>query len=96
MPADDSPGPPPMLSKRLRTYLTALRRWVKAGRPTRTDADVEAILAEHCRPCEQYDAQHQACNECGCRVTAGAVAITNKLRMATETCPLGKWGVDGG
>jgi len=42
-----------------------------------------------CRTCDQWDAaalrNTGRCRKCGCSTWA-------KLRMATERCPLGKWG----
>jgi hypothetical protein len=50
----------------------------------------EALAAREatCRACDQWDASALnatgRCRKCGCSTWA-------KLRMATETCPLGKW-----
>ncbi len=37
-----------------------------------------------CRACERFEPRRTRCKECGCMLKA-------KLRMATETCPIGKW-----
>lgn len=71
-------------------YGRALRRWTWAGFPMREQAEVERIEAEICRPCEMYDDGH--CGKCGCRVSKRRwFAVLNKIKMATESCPLGKW-----
>lgn len=72
-------------------YVSAVARWIAAGRPTRTDDEVGAIFAGVCVPCEHFNEDKQTCRVCGCRVGRGKVALVNKLRMLTETCPRGKW-----
>lgn len=84
------PGYPPM-SMQLWTYKEALIKWQKAGRPTRTQEEVEQIHKEFCEPCEWYDAEQKRCKGCGCKVTVGSVAIFNKLKMSTEHCPKDKF-----
>lgn len=81
----------PPLSIQLWTYKEALIRWNKAGRPTRSQAEVERIHEKCCKPCEWYDKEKQRCKGCGCKVTIGSVAVFNKLKMATEKCPKGKF-----
>ena len=76
---------------RLSRYATAVARWIAAGRPTRTDQQVESLLA-NCQACEHFDGS--ACRKCGCRVSASPNALANKLRMLTESCPIGRWGAD--
>lgn len=72
-------------------YAAALRRWQKAGRPRRSDEEVERILAIcQSNECGKYDAKSSRCASCRCRVNSGP-AITNKIRMATEDCPKSKW-----
>jgi hypothetical protein len=73
-------------------YASAIKRWVAAGRPTRTKEEVKAIFEEHCKGCEKYDEKNHACRNCGCSVEAdGNNPLTNKLAMKTEKCPLGRW-----
>lgn len=89
----DSELPPdyPPMSMQLWTYKEALIRWAKAGRPTRTQEEVEHIHKTCCEPCEWYDKEQQRCKGCGCKVTVGAIAVFNKLKMATEKCPRGRF-----
>lgn len=70
-------------------YAAALARWIATGFPARDQAEVVRIERELCRPCDSY--ADGRCRECGCRVTASAVAVANKIKMATESCPLKKW-----
>ncbi len=66
----------------------ASARWSSAGWPSRSDEEVEAILAI-CKTCENYN--NAGCNLCGCRVNRKRAALFNKARMATERCPVGLW-----
>jgi len=90
---------------RVRRFLTAAMRWERAGRPTRSDAEVERIYLEHCALCAWLRGHRCRHPRCGCQVRtpmaerqAGGPlaawlprALLNKLRMATESCPIGKW-----
>jgi len=71
----------------VRHYAGALAKWTKAGFPTREQAEVERIEAI-CKACDKY--ADGRCKQCGCRVNTGP-AVVNKIKMATENCPLGKW-----
>lgn len=78
----------------LRNYRRAIVRWVRAGRPTRGDDECATIFNSLCLPCEMviYDTVlGYRCRRCGCCVGTGGMAITNKVKMATEHCPLHKW-----
>ena len=70
-------------------YTRALSRWIKAGRPVRSEADIEWIYEMYCKPCEVYE--NGKCDHCGCAVNLLRSATQNKIAMATEECPLGKW-----
>lgn len=72
-------------------YLTAVRRWVAAGRPERTDEEIQEIYDNHCSGCSMFDKERQVCNSCGCPASKNQPALRNKLRMATEECPLGRF-----
>lgn len=82
--------PLPGIIKRAGQYAKAIARWTAAGSPTRTQAEIDGLLAV-CRGCRQYNAQHAACAKCGCNVNSQASGLANKLAMATEHCPLRKW-----
>jgi hypothetical protein len=90
--AGDAPPNYPPLTVQAWTYKEALIRWHKAGRPKRTQEEVEKIHKEFCAaPCNWYDPDQQRCKGCGCKVTIGSVAVFNKLKLATEHCPKGKF-----
>lgn len=74
-------------------YSAAVKRWVAAGRPVRSDDRVREIFENYCKPCEHFDSERQTCRVCGCRVRRSGAALLNKLKMATERCPLDppKW-----
>jgi len=70
-------------------YTRALSRWIKAGRPVRSEEEIERIYEMCCKPCEAYDGGK--CRYCGCYVNLLMSATQNKIAMATEECPLEKW-----
>jgi len=74
--------------QQVKNYATSLARWVSSGMPQRSDAEVARIY-EICRACEHF-ADNQ-CSLCGCRVSTDGAGWRNKIRMATEKCPIGKW-----
>jgi len=65
----------------------AVVRWIEAGRPVRSDREIEQII-RICERCVHYMNNH--CRLCGCRLR-GSSALFSKIRMATEHCPIGKW-----
>lgn len=75
----------PGMAKR---YISSTAKWLAAGAPTRSDSEVESLLSI-CRGCEWW--RDGSCGKCGCRLNKGN-GIGNKLRRATESCPVGKWG----
>jgi hypothetical protein len=81
---------PSMLNLAYR-YTRALSRWIKAGRPVRSEEEIKQIFKTFCEPCEAYDSKNSSCCHCGCRVNRMRAAPLNKIAMATEECPLEKW-----
>lgn len=78
---------PPLL-KQAHNYAKALARHVASGMQTRTDEEVIQLL-EICEACEKYE--DGRCLVCGCRLSASKSAFSNKLRMKSQSCPLGRW-----
>ena len=76
--ADYVPG----LGVQIVTAATALTKWIQAGRPV-VDDSLYLLRSSHCALCPRWDAHAQRCLECGCYAL--------KLRLATESCPLGHW-----
>ena len=79
------------LGKRVYRWGVAVWEWAKAGFPRRTDEEVDRFLAICREPCDRYDEEKGRCKTCGCNVNRKRVALVNKIRMATEHCPAGKW-----
>ncbi len=71
-------------------YAAALKKWIAAGRPTRTNEEVMAI-ENICKQCEKYEAESGRCKVCGCKITTPGIAILSKAKLATEVCPKEKW-----
>lgn len=84
------PQPYPTLAKQATTYLKAITTHLSTGSQTRTDAQVAHLLTI-CQTCEKFDPTHQRCLLCGCRCTTSPSPFLNKLRMASQKCPLKKW-----
>ena len=78
-------------SKKVVNYFGAIRRWVALGRPTRTQEEIESLFEQHCSDCERYDKDKHACKNCGCSVSTDSEPLGNKLAMASEHCPLGRF-----
>lgn len=76
---------------KVQNYFGAVRQWVAMGMPTRTPEEIEHLFNTHCKGCERYDIMNHACKTCGCNVSEDDSPLTNKLAMATEKCPLGRF-----
>jgi hypothetical protein len=79
------------VTTKIARYGSALRRWLGQGMPVRTDEEVARIYGEMCQPCEYFSTAKKNCKICGCRLSRGGIAVTNKIRMGTEHCPKGRW-----
>lgn len=91
-PAESAPPPAtPGLVRRTLSYAEALILWTAAGRPERSDKEVERIFHQHCKPCKWYEPERHICRGCGCRVADNGYAVLNKIKMATEHCPRDLW-----
>lgn len=85
------PGEPrkfPPILKQVKTYAKAVTRHITTGMETRTDEEVINLL-QICEVCENY--LDGRCAICGCRLSASKSAFSNKLRMKSQSCPLGRW-----
>jgi hypothetical protein len=91
------------MAVRVFNYANALVNWERSGRPTRSDEEVERIIRECCKPCSFFrpvsgkDDGEGICGHrlCGCRINHSQHAVINKVRMASESCPIGKWHKEG-
>jgi hypothetical protein len=68
-------------------FARAMARWTLAGMPRRSETEIAERL-EICQACEFLQNNH--CVKCGCACVERN-RVMNKLALATETCPLGKW-----
>jgi hypothetical protein len=81
--------PQHIIDLRARAYslATSSHRFARAGFAT-TPPEALVTRETTCRACPEWDAaalnNTGRCRKCGCSTWA-------KLRMATESCPLGKW-----
>ena len=79
------------LPQKVAKYAVAVSRWIAAGMPNRSDAEVERIYAICAAPCKFFRQGSQVCRLCGCRLAGGGSGWKNKVRMATERCAKGYW-----
>lgn len=99
----DDAGDPVEQPAKVRRYAAAVARWIAAGRPVRSDAEIDQIMTEHCSVCRWFKDDRCSHRLCGCQVRSSAgessavlswilpKAMINKLRMKTERCPIGLW-----
>jgi hypothetical protein len=82
---------PPPITRRLLTWSEACAKWVEAGSPVRLQDEIDRIYKYFCKPCSFRMRSKNICLVCGCRVDVFGYAVFNKIKMATEHCPKGKW-----
>jgi hypothetical protein len=79
---------PPNVAVMAQTFMKSMGSWAKSGFKTVTEEQLKERL-EICAKCEFWDKNSFAgtgrCLKCGCSTQA-------KLRLATEKCPIDKWG----
>lgn len=79
---------PPSLAQRVGSFSKSMANWAKKGFKIVTPGQFAERL-NLCHSCPQWEAKAMAgtgrCKVCGCSTEA-------KLRLATEKCPLDKWG----
>ena len=77
-------------SERVKRFIHARAKWIKAGKPTRTLDEVRKLYDEKCSVCLQFNSD--SCNVCGCRIKRNTLLL-NKLAWATESCalPIPEW-----
>ncbi len=79
----------PFPGRRIFNFAKALTMHLGDGMRTRTQAEITEIFETHCKPCEFFDGKY--CNKCArCNVN-GEEKFWNKIKMKSETCPIGKW-----
>lgn len=79
--------PEPGLAQQAWTYASAVEKWLLAGSPTRTQAEIDRIFAI-CQSCPMFVAEARPrCRLCGCSLNKAPHGLMNKIAMATEGCP---------
>lgn len=78
----------PPIAVRLWNYAEAVKRWQERGRPVRAPEEINRIF-QICQGCELF--HNGTCRKCGCAVNQKKNALRNKIRMASENCPIRKW-----
>jgi hypothetical protein len=79
------PTDPPPLAQQGRNALGAISRLVAAlatGGPVLTSKELTKVRRQLCRTCMFQTGRK--CAQCGCFISA-------KTKLATETCPVGRW-----
>ena len=77
---------PPLLIRGL-NFAAAMARWAGSGFPIRSQQQIDERLAI-CQACPNLQQNH--CSLCGCACVENQ-QLMNKLAIATEKCPIGKW-----
>jgi hypothetical protein len=86
-PATSTHDSMPSLFVRAISLANSMTKWIAAGTPRRTLGEIEERL-KICQACPHFINDH--CQLCGCPCVERN-QILNKLALATETCPVGKW-----
>jgi hypothetical protein len=83
--------------RNLVAYRLALKAWRVAGKPRRRPLEIEALF-EVCKACDAFVARpgrpwRGSCADCGCYIGRHPHRFlrANKIALATEHCPRGKW-----
>ena len=83
-----APQTKPNMGSMLASVSNSAKTWLASGMPV-SESEVVQVRLKTCQSCEWWDSKAfkgtGKCLKCGCSTWA-------KLRMATERCPLGKWG----
>jgi len=86
---NDGPPTPPGVLRRGYNYVRAWARWAASGYPIRNDAEITRLRGV-CGACELFNGSICTHKKCGCGVAEGHW-WGDKLRWATEDCPIQKW-----
>lgn len=88
---------PGLIKKALNLGMASIK-WIRAGRPLRSDEYIFELY-DKCKTCpefKEYSEGFAECKQCGCvlkRISASKDKM-NKLAWPTEGCPLGHWKAD--
>ena len=77
----------PGLLRQAWNYSAAVTAWMLAGSPTRSQAEIDRLLAV-CQACPHFaSGARPHCRLCGCSLNSAPDGLMNKIAMATESCP---------
>lgn len=79
----------PGVIKKTTNFTQSSFKYVKAGRPRRTDEEIDKIL-DICHNCPTKRFNGKICTRCGCPINRERKWL-NKLKWGTERCPDGHW-----
>lgn len=83
---------PPLLIRGW-NFASAMARWISHGAPVCTREQIERRSAI-CQACPLLKNDYCTHPNCGCNCGMGT--LISKLAVATEKCPMDKWGVETG
>lgn len=86
-PDTPTPAESPCLANKTWKYAVALAKWVKAGRPVRSEAEIQRIFVEVCQPCGSFEPRNTECRVCGCGEKLPGIV---KVVAATLEAALGR------
>lgn len=78
----------PTLISKIKNYSQAISRHVFSGFEKRSQEEIDRLL-NVCKRCVYF--KNDTCSICGCAINRNPNAFRNKLAMASEQCPIGKW-----
>lgn len=82
----------PNFFEKVMNYGEAIKKHVFSGMKTRSQEEINRIF-KICEKCEFF--QNNSCRICGCAISNNPNAFRNKVAMASEHCPIGKWKFEG-
>jgi hypothetical protein len=78
----------PPITQQIGTLATSTARYMASGF-LKVPLEVLQTRRQICQTCDRWDSDQNRCRACGCYLEA---KFLNKLRMASESCPIGRWG----
>jgi len=89
-PCRDEDGDEGITWDKTKRWLSAVKKWTLAGFPIRSLEEIEEVYNNKCIVCDHVSKQG-SCKICGCKISKLRIALLNKIRMATEHCPIEEW-----
>jgi hypoxanthine phosphoribosyltransferase len=83
-----TPPTSPTFFEKIINYSKAVTTHISSGMETRSQEEIERIY-KICEACPHF--VNNSCALCGCTISKNPNAFRNKVAMASEQCPIGKW-----